>query len=367
MNNNIIPFSLPKLPPTLDLSKHIPLITSAHSAVARYDETQKKLPNPEIIAIPLSMKEAQRSSQIEGTEVTLQEVFAADDTKAENTEKEKDFREIWNYREAIVESRALLDRRPLSENVIKELHAILLNSVRGRNKAPGEFRKHMVHIGSPGSTAKEARYIPPAPNTIPMLFSNLMQYIQDDTQPDRLVQAAVMHYQFEAIHPFSDGNGRVGRILVPVYLYEKKLTSNPNLYISEFLEMHRRDYYEALNRVDKHDDWDGWIVFFLRAVRAQAETLKERVDSVNNLYNKYHSRLDEFSSKYASNLLTAIFCDPIFSAKRIGEAANINNTQTLYALLSKFQEKGILKKVDSRKPNIYLFPELLNIIDGLGG
>lgn len=363
------PFTPPLLPPEIDLTPLIRLISDARDALARYDEAVKRLPNPEIIRRAFETKEAVLSSKIEGTQATLEEVLEldAEDTREESSEKQRDYREIANYRRAINYGKRLLEDRPLSENVIKDLHRMLLDSVRGKNKTPGEFRRHQVHIGPPGATVEEASYIPPEFLKIPALFSDLVNYIQNDDQPDRLVQAAIAHYQFEAIHPFADGNGRVGRIIIPIYLYEKKIISHPNLYISEFLEIHRRDYYEALNRVSEEGDWITWITFFLRAVREQAKISKRRVDSVDQLYKEIHDTLPQFNSIYASHFLNAIFSSPFFTSKSIEKIAEIPHSQTVYMLIKKFVEKGlVIDAAPNRSRNkIYAFNKLLDIIDAV--
>lgn len=362
-----LPFTPPFLPPELDLTKIIKLIADARESVARYDEAVKQLPNPMLIRRTFETQEAVLSSKIEGTQATLEEVLEldAEGANSEDSEKLRDYREITNYRQAILHGKVLLKGKPLSENVIKALHKLLLNSVRGKSKTPGEFRKHQVHIGPAGATIEEASYIPPVHTEIPGLISDLVNYIQDDKQPDILVQAAIAHYQFEAIHPFADGNGRVGRLLIPLYLYEKGLTSQPNLYISEFLETHRRDYYENLNNVSESNEWLGWISFFLRAVREQANLSKQRVEAVSKLYKELHDRLPEFNSIYAPAFLEALFSRPIFSPKTIGIDAKITNPKTLYNLVDKFVKAGLV--IDSSpsrsRDKVYVFSVLLNILE----
>lgn len=363
---NAIPFDLPKLPPDVDVYGLIPLIVSANSAVARYDEAQKRLISPEIIVMPMASLEAQRSSSIEGTQATFDDFLIGENDPDQDTAKGRDIKEIKNYREAILRSKSLLQQKPLSENVIKELNRILLDSVRGANKTPGEFRQHQVYIGRPGSKIDEASYIPPVYTAIPGLFSNFVSYIQDDNQQDRLVQAAIMHYQFEAIHPFSDGNGRTGRLLVPVYLYEKGVTSEPNMYISEFIDKYRRDYYDALRDVSNKGDWLPWIEFFLTGLREQAKALKDRIDQINNLYDRYHRGVDRFGSKYAPTFLDAIFSKPVFTAGTISHITKITNMQAIRSLIGKFEKLGALNELNGSKRNKqYKFTELVNIVEGL--
>ena len=359
-------FTPPSLPPTIDITPVIGLLTDARDAVARYDEAVKRLHNPAIIRRTFETKEAVLSSKIEGTQATFEEVleFDADEVNTEENEKQRDYREIANYRHAIDFGRDLLKTRPLDENVFKDLHKELLNSVRGKNKSPGEFRTHQVHIGPPGATVEEASYVPPLHTLIPSLISNLAHYMHSDDQPDRLIQAAVMHYQFEAIHPFADGNGRVGRLLIPLYLYEKGLTTHPNLYVSEFMETHRRDYYERLNGVSENDEWIEWVAFFLRAVREQAKISKERIDRIENLYREMRERLPEFNSIYASPFLDALFSQPTFTPTSVGKRANIQNPQTMLNLIAKFVKAELIRDLTpSRERNkLYQFTPLLKII-----
>lgn len=360
------PFTPLPLPPTLDLAPLLPILVQAHEAIARYDEAVIHLPNPRLVRRSFETQEAVRSSSIEGTQATLTDVLELDaaDVRGDTTRLHGDYREIANYRRAIAHGQELLEKRPLAEVVIKELHRILLNSSRGMHRSPGEFRRHQVHIGPPGATIDEARFIPPEPHKIPELFSDLMKYLHDDSQPDRLIQAAVAHYQFEAIHPFADGNGRVGRIMIPLYLYEKGLTSYPNLYLSEFLEQHRRDYYEALGGVSR-GDWHTWIALFLRAVRTQALITKRRVDEIDALYREIHATLPSFQSRYAPSFLDALFMTPIFTRASILNQAELPSKQLASALVDKFCQAGLI--VDAaphrQRNKTFVFRRLLQIVD----
>lgn len=360
------PFTPPELPPEINITPLVGLLTDAREAVARYDEAVKRLHNPTIIRRTFETQEAVLSSRIEGTQATFEEVleFDADEVESEENEKLRDYREIANYRFAIDHGRELLKERPLDENIFKDLHKELLNSVRGKNKRPGEFRDHQVHIGPPGATIDEASYVPPVHTEIPRLISNLANYMHSDDQPDRLVQAAIMHYQFEAIHPFADGNGRVGRLIIPLYLYEKGLTKYPNLYVSEFLETHRRDYYERLNGVSENNEWIAWIEFFLRAVREQAKASKERIDRIENLYKDLRERLPEFNSIYASSLLDALFTQPTFTPTSIAKNANIPNLQTALNLIAKFVKAGLLRDLtpERERNKLYYFDHLMKVL-----
>lgn len=360
------PFIPPPLPPKLDFSGIIPHIVKARDMIARYDEAVKRLPNPEIIQRTFETKEAVLSSKIEGTQATFEEVlqFDAQEVTAQESEKEKDYREIANYRYAIKRGKELLKERPLAENVIKELHKILLNSVRGHKKAPGELRKTQVFIGKYGTTIEQASFVPPEPQNIPPLLSNLEKYLYLGNVVDPVVQIAIAHYQFEAIHPFMDGNGRVGRLIVPLFLYEKKITSYPNIYISEFLEKHRDIYYDLLKNISGKNEWIPWITFFLDAVYEQTKISMDRVRLIEELHRKLNERMPSIGSIYANSFLDALFIKPRFTAKSIRETSKINNTQTLYTIIEKFEKANIIHDVNPKQERnkTYTFIELLKIV-----
>lgn len=360
------PFIPAHLPPKLDFTPIFPDIVKARDIVARYDEAVKRLPNPEIIQRSFETKEAVLSSKIEGTQVTFDEVlmFDAQDTKIEESEKEKDYKEISNYRWAIKKGKDFLEKRPLAENLIKDLHAILLDSVRGQGKDPGQLRKIQVFIGAYGATIDEATFIPPSPQHIPELLSNFEKYIHSEDVIDPLVQIAIAHYQFEAIHPFMDGNGRVGRLIIPLFLYEKKITAYPNIYISEFLEKNRSVYYELLREVSEKENWISWIKFFLDAIFEQTKITLERVVKIEKLYKDLKEKMPEINSIYANSFLDAIFIKPTFTTKSIKKTSKISNNQTLYTVIEKFIEFKIIADITPKKTRnkIYIFSDLRKII-----
>jgi len=360
------PFIPPHLPPKLDFTPIFSDIIKARDIVARYDEAVKRLPNPEIIQRSFETKEAVLSSKIEGTQATFDEVmmFDAQDTKTEENEKEKDYKEISNYRLAIKRGKDFLEKRPLAENLIKDLHAILLDSVRGQGKDPGQLRRIQVFIGAYGATIDEATFIPPSPQHIPELLSNFEKYMHSSDVIDPLVQIAIAHYQFEAIHPFMDGNGRVGRLLIPLFLYEKKVTAYPNIYVSEFLEENRSVYYELLREVSEKENWIPWIKFFLDAVFEQTKITLERVVKIEKLYKDLKEKMPEINSIYANSFLDAIFVKPTFTTKSIKKISKISNNQTLYTVIEKFIEFKIIIDITPEKERnkIYAFQNLRKII-----
>jgi len=312
-------------------------------------------------------KEAVLSSRIEGTQATLEEVYRyeAENKTSELDEKEKDVREIINYRKAMDFALTELKQRPISENLIKAMHRILLDSVRGENKDRGNLRRIQVYIGAPGVTIDKATYVPPPNTELPSLLSNLDRYLNSEDELDPLIQIGVAHYQFEAIHPFMDGNGRIGRLLIPLFLYQRKLLSYPLLYISEVFEEHREDYYNLLNRVSEKGEWEGWLYFFLMAIETQSLKTQLKVYKIFNLYNDLKNKIAAANSVYAINLLDIMFVNPFISFATIkGNLRNASN-QTIYNLLAKFVKLGILTEEPGRKRNkIYIFRQFLDILKG---
>jgi Fic family protein len=366
-----VPFDLPKLPPKIDYSVLVELLSNAHAALARLDETLSQLHNPQLIERTFLTREAVLSSQIEGTQATLEEVLKQEaeqgkDIKEEN-EKERDIREIINYRMAMRQGVKFIDEgQPLSENRVKELHKTLLQSVRGKTRAPGEFRRKQVWIGSPGTPMEEARYVPPSPVLVPEMYGNFDRYLNtEDAERDVLVQIAVSHYQFEALHPFEDGNGRVGRLIIPLFLYQRHIIAKPYLYISKYLEEHRRDYYDLLADISYKGEWIPWIRFFLNGLCEQAKDASNLARKIIQLEEHYQAHLREFNSPYAFNILKAIFTYPIITSVRLREAAEIDNIQTGINLLAKFVKAGILVDISpERKRNkTYAFKVLLDLIE----
>ncbi|MEK7211623.1 MAG: Fic/DOC family N-terminal domain-containing protein [Patescibacteria group bacterium] len=361
------PFNLPKLPAKINYEPLIDYIVKAHRAIAGLDSLLGALPNPSLLGRTMQTKEAVESSKIEGTQATIGEVLAYEAVadKKKDTIKKKDINEVINYRQALDLGVRSLGSFPLSENLIKKLHATLLKSGRGANKAPGEFRKVQVYIGKPGADISEASYIPPAANKIVPLFGNLEKYLNSNEEKDKLVQIAVAHYQFEAIHPFLDGNGRVGRLIISLFLYEKKLLAHPFLYLSEFFEEHRRDYYELLRGVSERQDWISWIQFFLTALAAQAKKAEETGKEILELHHNHKEKIIEINSIYAVNLLDAIFVRPIFTTASMRSHVRIQNTQTFFSLIAKFVKAGILKEANPKKKRnrVYVFTKLIELLN----
>jgi Fic family protein len=359
------PFIPPELPPKIDYSRLIREIGLAHSALGNLNGLLRKIANPNLLMTPLITKEAVLSSRIEGTIATLEDVlkYEAEKSGEEATEKERDVREILNYRIALRKAMKMLEQRPIGENLLKTIHEVLLASVRGEKKDRGNFRRMQVYIGAPGTPIEEAAYIPPPITEVPRLLSNWEKYINSEEEKDTLVQMGIAHYQFEAIHPFMDGNGRIGRLIIPLYLFERKLLSHPILYISEYFELHRKDYYDLLNRVSTDKAWEAWLKFFLDAVIVQSGKAEQCILEIFDLYEKLKQEVTAINSVYAINLLDIVFKAPIIKYAEIKDKIKGASAQTIFNLIGKFEKAGILKEISGYKRNrIYAFEKLLRIL-----
>src|SRR3989344_578783 len=365
------PFDLPSLPPNINYGELVEHVARAHTALARLDEMMKHMGNNlSHLESTFFTREAVLSSKIEGTQVTLEDVLkeeAIDGNKtAEDSERERDMMEVFNYRRALRRGLKMIDEgESLAENNIKRLHHILLQSKRGRNRAPGEFRKAQVYIAPEGTPMEEARYIPPAAKDIPNLYSNFDRYLNvPESERDALVQIAVAHYQFEAIHPFKDGNGRIGRLLIPLFLYKRKIIAHPLIYISKYFEENRRDYYDLLADVSYEDNWTAWIRFFLHGLCEQANEATELGRAIIGLRDEYRSHLSDFPSTYAFSLLDKIFERPYFTPALIRKESNIKNRQTLLTLIDKFVDAKILRDLtpDKKRNKLYEFHPLTSLL-----
>ncbi|MBF0552904.1 MAG: Fic family protein [Deltaproteobacteria bacterium] len=351
----------------IDWADHVSLIGAANAALARYDGLLSSIVNPGVLLSPLTTREAVLSSRIEGTQATLEEVleYEADPTEKIDPVKQADIQEIINYRQAMRYAVEQLKHRPLCLNLLRELHGVLLDSVRGRNKAPGEFRRIQNYIGPPGCSIEEATFVPPAADKLAAGLDDWEKYVHFD-EKDRLVQLAVVKAQFELIHPFLDGNGRVGRMLIPIFLFEKKLLSSPMFYLSAYLEAHREVYYERLRSISHDNDWNGWIRFFLNALIEQAHDNTAKAKAILALYERMKREVPEIThSQYAIQAIDALFDLPVFTSARFITRSNIPN-DTAKRILSALKAKGtihVLSGGRGRRGAMMVFPQLLAITE----
>ncbi len=360
-----------KFPPSrLEWESLIPLLGPANAAVARYDGLLAAIPNAEVLLSPLTTQEAVLSSRIEGTQATMGEVleYEAGDSKGKvSEEKRNDIQEVLNYRRAIRHAMNMMKKLPLSQRVILETHAVLLDSVRGHGKSPGQFRKVPNWIGPPGCSMEQAQYAPISADKLPGAMSTLEKYIHAEDVPDKLVQLAFIHAEFEALHPFLDGNGRIGRMLIPLFLWQSGLISQPMFYISAYFEEHRDEYYERLLSVSRDDNWSDWCIFFLQALINQADVNAQKASSILDLYNvKKTILVDMTHSQYGIRALDWIFERPIFKSTDFVASAGIPKP-TAKRMLKVLRDAGMLYTLvesSGRRAAVYGFSELLNIAEG---
>jgi Fic family protein len=367
-----IPKDLP-FRPEIDYNLITKQLLLSNTAVSKYDGMlEEKMINEELFLNPITKKEAVLSSKIEGTQATVTELLEleAEVGKAETLSKYDDFVEITNYNQAILYAEEeIKEKGKMNLYMIRNIHKILLKGARGENMTPGEFRKEQNWIGSPGSTIENASFIPAPPEILNSSLEQLEKYILDYEELSRLVQAAIIHVQFEKIHPFRDGNGRIGRMLIPLFLYDKKVIKKPVIYISEYFEEHKEEYYDKLNNVNNENDqgWIDWVIFFLKAIEVQANKNIEKIRELQNLYEDYKLRINEIlNSKNSIYIVDAIFRHPIFKTNTvildITSKVNINKT-TIQRYLNILEKNEILILEKNKKRNRkYYFQALIKAI-----
>lgn len=373
-----LPALLPKPEQYIDYNDHVltAALGEANRALARYDASLARSPCADLLLGSLTDREATLSSRIEGTQSTFSEVLHFKENENIASDEQRDeLSEIRNYVEALnFGADALTTRqRRFSLSLLKELHAILLGrgSVRGKDKQPGAFRSGPVRIG--GVNVSQATYVPPEVMHLTDLMENWERYWVMDA-PDPLVQTAILHAQFELIHPFMDGNGRLGRLLIPFFLLHKGVLDRPNFYLSAYLERHRDAYMDALKLLNTTPgEWHRWVLFFLRAITKQAKQTTGVIDDVDVLYKKRKFEFRDMGSSFASLLLDAIFANPIFSLARIkaefAKAGSSPTASTLFKLLNKLVQSGVLEILQAKSGSrgaVYKFTELVRLLEAEG-
>lgn len=347
----------------------IPLIAKANRALARYDGVVLALPNPDLLLTPLATREAVLSSKIEGTQATIGEVLKYEGGGlGEDPVRRADIAEILNYRKALKQAQADAQTRPFGLNRLLELHATLMDSVRGQDKRPGAFRTIQNWIGPPGSTLESASFVPPSPLDLQRHLGAWERYFHADDQ-DLVVQLAIVHAQFEILHPFLDGNGRVGRMLIPLFLHERGVLSRPAFYLSGWLEAHRSEYYHRLRAIGRESGaWNAWCAFFLEGVVAQAEENAARAKAALALYNDLKQRLlERTNSQFAVPLLDFMFARPVFRPSDIQWHGPFPSRPTLAELLRALRDGGellVLVPPAGQRPAVLALHELVNLAEG---
>ncbi len=334
------------LPRSLELTNETVLaLSAADAALGRLAGSGRQLRDPNIFVRPHLMREALASTRIEGTMAELSDVFQADADA--DTPITADAQEVLNYMNAMEFglNRARSDELPLIGRVVCEIHGVLMRDVRGEERRPGEFRTGPVWIGSPTDAPETAVFVPPLPNEMLAAWRDWEDFANTDVRMPTLVRCALLHYQFETIHPFRDGNGRLGRLLISFYLSHSGVLPTPLLYLSAYLERNRRQYYERLQAVRERGEIEQWLQFFLTATAVQAEDAVKRAEQLHDLRERYRADLAGSRSR-AAEVVDLLFANPIVTVRRVQRALGITN-QGARNLIGQLERRGWLQRAGS--------------------
>ena len=352
------------LPPSLALDiDTVNLLATAERAVGELNGIGRMLPNPHLLIRPFLRREAVLSSRIEGTVTNLEQLLLFEAEPA-NRSSSPDVREVINYVRAMEYGLNRLENLPVSLRLIREVHAHLMEGVRGQANNPGEFRKIQNYISGPGWSIQQARYVPPPVTEMNQALADLERFMHSSTDTPFLIQLALIHYQFEAIHPFEDGNGRTGRLLLSLLMCEREYLSRPLLYLSGYLEKNRDTYMDCLLRVSQRCDWLSWINFFLEGVSSQARDAIFRTGQLMNLWQDYRARLQVArSSSLTLQLVDMLFTTPAVTAPYVQNELGVTQASARRAI-ERLEKDGILREATGQRRNrVYIAPEVFSILD----
>jgi Fic family protein len=351
------------LPPTIAFSPQlVNALSEADHALGALEGMGRTLPNPTLLVMPYARREAVLSSRIEGTQASLSDLFLFEAAKVKS--EHSDVKEVANYVRAMNYGLKRLHDLPLSLRLVREMHAKLMEGVRGQEQTPGEFRRSQNWVGPAGAPLAQAIYVPPPPSEMQAALGNWEKYLHEGESFPPLIQCALMHSQFESIHPFLDGNGRVGRLLITLFLCERGHLSQPLLYLSGFLEAHRSEYYDRLQKIREESDWIGWVNFFLRGVAEQARDALDCAERILTLKERYRDRLQiKRANGTVLALLDGLFLNPYVTVA--GAAKHLNVTfATAQSAINKLEDLKIVREVTGSKRNrVYCAEELLAVIE----
>lgn len=330
------------IPRTLDISPgNLLRLADAEAALGRLAGAGRLLPHPHLLVRPYLRREALASTRIEGTQASLFDVF---DAEANEQPLTADVEEVVNYVRAMETGFLRLQVLPMSTRLIREMHGVILAGVRGRDRQPGEIRSTQNWIGPPGATIETATFVPPPPADLSDLLSDLERFVHEEPKLPPLVQAALVHYQFETIHPFLDGNGRLGRLLIVFFLVVRERLPEPLLYLSPYFEARRDDYYEALQGVRERGDVERWLALFLEGVCTQATDAVTRAERLIDLREDYRARVRSATRGAANELVDLAFEQPVLNARFVEGRLSVTRPAALTAL-RQLAEAGILTEL----------------------
>lgn len=342
-------------------------LSRADRALGELAGLGRTLPNPYLLARPFLRREAVLSSRIEGTQASLVDLYAfeAEPPLFGEPERRDDVQEVQNYVRALEHGIGRLEDLPISQRLLREMHAVLMEGVRGSQRDPGEYRRIQNWIGPPGVGMEDATYVPPPPAEIPGALSALERYIHGNTEAPPLVNIALVHYQFEAVHPFLDGNGRIGRLLITLMLMERDLLSEPLLYLSAFFERHRTEYYDRLLAVSQKGAWEDWLHFFLEGVTTEARDASRRAGKLFDLRESYRERFQNAGA--GTNLLASLdhlFSRPVTDISELARVLGIS-FEAARRLVGSLEEQGVLEEITGRRRNrVYAANEVMRVLQG---
>ena len=350
------------LPPKLDWTPRlIRVLSDADRMIGKLAGEGGRLPNPHILMRPFLQREAVLSSKIEGTQATLGELLAAEAGVAVDRSPD-DLREVGNYVVALEHGILRLKELPLCVRIIRELHEKLMTGVRGQQATPGRFRKIQNWIGKPGSTLATASFVPPPPDEVETCLAAWEKFLHESELPP-LVTIALAHYQFEAIHPFLDGNGRVGRLLISLFLIERQILPTPLLYLSAFFEAARRDYYDGLRGVSERGAWNEWLEYFLQGVARMSEDALRRAARINSNLIEWQKKVAGDSTNAPLRVVELLAANPFITAKGAAEKLGVAFT-TAQRAIERLERLGIVKQSgDAKRDRVYCANALLEILE----
>ena len=358
-----VPASLP--PEIVWTNTLLSTLSEADRSLARLEEVGNALPVPHVVVRPFARKEAVSSSQIEGTRTSFQELLSFEAGQLSLFGDLEDRKEVHNYVKALDYGRERLETLPLSIRLIREIHGILMKGVRGELMTPGEVRRSQNWIGRPGATLNEARYVPPPVDEMHDCLSALERYIHEDSELPPLIRIGMIHYQFEAIHPFLDGTGRIGRLLVTFLLVAWGLLSQPLLYLSDFIEVNRQEYYDRLLAVSQKGKWEDWLLFFLGGVRVQAQDASQRITHLQALRLEYKELFAKDRNRAKlEQLVDYLISAPITSISQAQENLDLGSFTTVQRHIEKLESLGIVREITGKGRNrIYKADRILKILE----
>jgi len=352
------------LPPEFDWSPAlVASLSRADRALGELAGIGRTVGNPHLLIVPFMRKEAVLSSAIEGTQASISDLYAFEAEQLSFLERPADVKEVFNYVRAMERGLERLKSLPVSIRLVRELHSDLMQGVRGELGTPGEFRRSPNWIGPPGCTLDDATYVPPPPGEVTQVMGDLEKYLHREAQAPPLIRLALMHYQFEAIHPFIDGNGRVGRLLIALLLCEWGLLPQPLLYLSAYFEANRALYYDLLLAVSQRGEWEKWLIFFLEAIAAQSRDAWLRIGRLQELHHEVRSRYQSVGPARMLQVVDHLFARPVLSVSQLSDHLGVKFPVASRYIKRLEQDEVIVEITGKGRNRLYLARGIMEAIE----